>query len=61
MKSYAYYPGCASESTGIGQGLSIKAIAKPLGMELIELESSADVSVCPLAHLHRLSYSPLLR
>ena len=38
MKYYAYYPGCASEGTGIGQDLSIKAIAKPLDIELIELE-----------------------
>lgn len=38
MKRYAYYPGCASEGTGIGQALSIEAIAKPLDMDLIELE-----------------------
>ena len=38
MKRYAYYPGCASEGTGIGQGLSIEAIANPLDIELIELE-----------------------
>lgn len=39
MKYYAYYPGCASEGTGIGQGLSIKAIAKPLDIELKEIEN----------------------
>ncbi len=38
MKYYAYYPGCASEGTGIGQNLSIKTIAKPLDIELIEIE-----------------------
>ena len=38
MKYYAYYPGCASEGTGIGQDLSIKAIAKPLDIELKEIE-----------------------
>lgn len=38
MKYYAYYPGCASEGTGIGQDLSIKVIAEPLGIELKEIE-----------------------
>lgn len=38
MKYYAYYPGCASEGTGIGQDLSIKAIANPLDIELKEME-----------------------
>lgn len=38
MKYYAYYPGCASEATGIGQDLSIKAIANPLDIELKEIE-----------------------
>ncbi len=38
MKYYAYYPGCASEGTGIGQDLSIKAIANPLDIELKEIE-----------------------
>ena len=38
MKYYAYYPGCASEGTGIGQDLSIKIMAKPLDIELIEIE-----------------------
>ena len=38
MKRYAYYPGCSTESTAIGLGLSIKAVAGPLGIELEELE-----------------------
>lgn len=38
MKYYAYYPGCASEGTGVGQDLSIKVIAKPLDIELKEIE-----------------------
>ncbi len=38
MKYYAYYPGCSSEATAAGLGASAQAIAKPLEMELIELE-----------------------
>ena len=38
MKYYAYYPGCSSEATAAGLGISALAIAKPLDMELIELE-----------------------
>ncbi len=38
MKYYAYYPGCSAEATGAGLGVSALAIAKPLDMELIELE-----------------------
>jgi heterodisulfide reductase subunit B len=38
LKYYSYFPGCSSESTGLGLGLSVKAIAAPLDMELDELE-----------------------
>lgn len=38
MKYYSYFPGCSAESTALGLGLSTQAIAKPLDMELIELE-----------------------
>ena len=38
MKYYAYYPGCSSEATAAGLGVSALAIAKLLDMELIELE-----------------------
>ncbi|HJX12939.1 MAG TPA: CoB--CoM heterodisulfide reductase iron-sulfur subunit B family protein [Dehalococcoidales bacterium] len=38
MKYYSYFPGCSAESTGLGLGLSTKAIAKPLGFELVEIE-----------------------
>ena len=38
MKYYAYYPGCSSEATAAGLGISALAIAKLLDMELIELE-----------------------
>ncbi len=36
MKRYCYYPGCSSEATAKGLGLSIEAIAEPLEMELVE-------------------------
>lgn len=38
MRYYTYYPGCSMEATGAPVEESIKAIAKPLDMELIELE-----------------------
>jgi heterodisulfide reductase subunit B len=38
VKHYTYYPGCSAEATAVGLGLSVEAIAKPLDMELIELE-----------------------
>ena len=38
MRYYSYFPGCSAESTGLGLGLSAEAIAKPLDMELAELE-----------------------
>ncbi len=38
MKYYSYYPGCSTEATARGLGISIKAIAVPLDIELIELE-----------------------
>ena len=38
MKYYAYYPGCSSDATAAGLGISAQAIAKPLDIELIELE-----------------------
>ncbi len=38
MKYYTYYPGCSTEATAVGLGLSAQAIAKALDMELIELE-----------------------
>jgi heterodisulfide reductase subunit B len=38
VRYYAYYPGCSSEATAAGLGLSVRAIAKPLALELIEIE-----------------------
>lgn len=35
---YAYYPGCSLEATGKPYQESVEAIAKTLGMELVELE-----------------------
>ena len=38
MRYYSYFPGCSAEATAAGLGLSAQAIAKPLEMELMELE-----------------------
>ena len=38
MKYYAYYPGCSMEATGAPVEAAIRAIAQPLGLQLIELE-----------------------
>jgi len=54
MKSYSYYPGCSSEATATGLDLSAKAIAKPLDMELIELEGWTCCGSTPYSSLDRL-------
>jgi heterodisulfide reductase subunit B2 len=38
MTTYTYYPGCSSHATGRAYDESIRAIAPPLGLELVELE-----------------------
>ncbi len=38
MRYYAYFPGCSSEATAAGLGLSAQAVAKHLDVELKELE-----------------------
>jgi heterodisulfide reductase subunit B len=38
LKQYSYFPGCSAESTGLGYGLSVQAVAGPLELELLELE-----------------------
>jgi heterodisulfide reductase subunit B len=38
MKYYSYFPGCSASATAIALGISTKAIARPLDIELIELE-----------------------
>ena len=52
MKYYAYYPGCASEGTGIGQGLSVKAIANPLDIELKEIEDWTCCGATPYSSIN---------
>ena len=39
MKKYVYFPGCSSDATGKGLGISVRAVAQPLDMELLELEN----------------------
>jgi len=38
---FAYYPGCSAKSTCPELDVSMKAVAKKLGIELIELEVAA--------------------
>ncbi len=53
MKYYSYYPGCSSEATAIGLELSNQAIAKPLEIELIELEDWTCCGSTPYGSLDR--------
>jgi heterodisulfide reductase subunit B len=39
VKQYAYFPGCSSDGSGKGLGLSVIAVAQPLEIELKELEN----------------------
>lgn len=54
MKYYSYFPGCSSEATAIGLGLSTQAIAKPLDIELIELEDWTCCGSTPYGSLDKL-------
>ncbi len=54
MKYYSYFPGCSAEATAIGLGLSVQAIAKPLDMELIELEDWTCCGSTPYGSLDEL-------
>jgi len=49
MRYYAYYPGCSMEATGLPVEKSIKAIAKPLDLEFIELEDWTCCGSSPFA------------
>ena len=54
MKYYTYYPGCSAMATAVGLGLSVQAIAKPLDMELIELEGWTCCGSTPYGSLDEL-------
>ena len=54
MKYYTYFPGCSAEATAAGLGLSVQAIAKPLDMELIELEGWTCCGSTPYGSLDEL-------
>ena len=54
MKHYAYFPGCSSEGTAIGQGLSVKATAQGLDIKLIELEDWNCCGSTPYASVNRI-------
>jgi len=54
VKYYSYYPGCSADATATGLGLSVEAIAKPLDMELIELEGWTCCGSTPYGSLDEL-------
>ena len=54
MKYYCYFPGCSAEATAIGLGLSAQAIAKPLDIELVELEDWTCCGSTPYGSLDKL-------
>jgi len=54
VRYYTYYPGCSAEATAVGLGLSVQAIAKPLDMELIELEGWTCCGSTPYGSLDEL-------
>ncbi len=59
MKYYSYYPGCSTEATAIGLGLSVQAVAGPLEIELIELESWTCCGSTPYGSLDELESVPV--
>lgn len=54
MKYYCYFPGCSAEATAVGLGVSVQAIAKPLDIELIELEDWTCCGSTPYGSLDKL-------
>lgn len=54
MKYYTFFPGCASEGTGLGLGLSAQAVAGPLDIEFIELEDWNCCGSTPYGSLNEL-------
>lgn len=59
MKYYCYYPGCSTEATATGLGISIQAVAQPLGMELKELEGWTCCGAVHYGSLDRLEAIPV--
>jgi heterodisulfide reductase subunit B len=59
MKKYCYYPGCSTEATAKGLGDSIQAVAKPLEIELEELEGWTCCGAVHYGSLDRLEAIPV--
>ena len=59
MRKYCYYPGCSTEATATGLGISIRAVAKPLGIELKELEGWTCCGSVHYGSLDRLEAIPV--
>ena len=51
---YAYYPGCSAESTARDQYMSIREVAKVLGIELIEPKGWTCCGSTPAHHTDRI-------
>ena len=54
MKYYCYFPGCSAEATATGLGLSAQAIAKPLDIELVELEDWTCCGSTPYGSMEKM-------
>ncbi len=51
---YAYYPGCSAESTAQDQHLSLVAVAKALGIEILEPKGWTCCGSTPAHHTNKL-------
>jgi len=51
--AYAYYPGCSLHSTGLEYSLSIEAVFRHLGLELVEVP---DWNCCGASSAHSLNH-----
>lgn len=49
MKKYGYYPGCSLSATGLEMGISTVAVAKKLGLDLVEVP---DWNCCGASSAH---------
>ncbi len=59
MRYYSYYPGCSTEALAIGLGVSVQAVAGPLGIELRELEGWTCCGSTPYGSLAGIEAVPV--
>src|SRR4030042_94915 len=58
-RRYAYYPGCSQKGTAVEYEMSARAVAKELGIQLVEVEDWSCCGSTPAHTLDHLRYGAL--